>query len=324
MQIIDIIAIALGLVGLFVGGNWLVRGAGRLATSFGVSPMLVGMTVVAFGTSAPELLVTASAALSGVSDIALGNVVGSNIANVGLILALAALLMPFRVEWTLIKREIPVMLLATAAMIVFAHDEIISGIEGGVLLVGMGVFLLLQFRWMQMDRAQINREVREYDEALGVVGNDIQRPIEFVFVIGGLVALVIGAQLLVGGAANAARELGVSELVIGVTLVAVGTSLPELVTTVVAAQRKQSDIAVGNVVGSNIFNILLILGITALIHPVPAILNEVSVDFLFMTLLAVLVPILLLRHQQMGRRRGLLLLTVYVGYIILAVMRGAV
>ena len=324
MQITDIVAIVLGLVGLFLGGNWLVRGAGRLATSFGVSPMLVGMTVVAFGTSAPELLVSASAALSGVSDLALGNVVGSNIANVGLMLGLAALMVPFRVEWTLIKREIPVMLIATASVIIFAYDGLISQAEGGVLLMGLALFLLLQYRWMLMDRAMITPEVTDYDRALGVVGKDIHRLTELGFITIGLIALVIGSQLMISGAVSIARHLGISELIVGVTLVAVGTSLPELVTTIVAARRKQSDIAVGNAVGSNIFNLLLILSITTLIRPIPADLDQVGVDFLFMILTAAIIPLLLMPTKGMGRGRGFLLLALYGLYVILAIVRGRV
>jgi cation:H+ antiporter len=259
--------IFLGLLGLFFGGNWLVDGASRIAKQLGVPPLIVGLTIVAFGTSAPELMVSVRAALSGASGIALGNVVGSNIANVGLILGITGIITPITVKITLVRREIPIMIAISVLGYLFLLDSEIGKLDGAVLLLGFIAFNAVMV-YLTVSRSA---EQKAADTALS--GNDaanaVNLPLEFGRLLLGLVVLLVGAEFTVRGATNIAASLGVPEVVIGLTLVAFGTSLPELAASMVAAFRGQSDIAVGSVIGSNIANLLLILGTTSVISPIP-------------------------------------------------------
>ncbi len=318
-MLLHIVFIILGLVGLFIGGNWLVRGASRLARSFGISALVVGLTVVAFGTSTPELLVSISAALSETSGISIGNVIGSNIANIGLILAVTGIIYPVAVQVTLLKREIPILLLITIATAALVHDGSVSRIDGLILIVGLILFNIGMIYFSHRDRINGNHTDEQNDEPLLEAS---QRLRELMRIMAGLILLVIGARLTVDGATAIARDLGVSELVIGVTLVALGTSLPELATSVIAALKKQSDIAIGNVVGSNIYNLLGILGITALIRPIEipaANLDEVRVDGGIMIIFTILLLPLVI-NRVLSRREGVFLLSCYIvftGYVFL-------
>jgi cation:H+ antiporter len=247
---------ALGLVGLFFGGEFLVRGASSIARRFGISPLVIGLTIVGFGTSAPELLVSINAAMAGQPAIAIGNVLGSNIANILLILGVSAVIAPLIIPARRLARDLAFMLLATGAIWGMLLDGVVTRMEGGVLIVGLAVFLYMAF--------SSGSTPQEDDPQKTSVGKAA------LMTAGGLVLLVIGAHFLVDSASTLARAFGISEAVIGLTIVAVGTSLPELATSVIAAFRKQTEIAVGNVVGSNIFNLFGILGLTALITPIPA------------------------------------------------------
>ncbi|MEL7436313.1 MAG: calcium/sodium antiporter [Chloroflexota bacterium] len=300
-----------GLVLLFFGGNWLVQGASRLAESAGVSPLVVGLTIVAIGTSAPELIVSISAALSGSADIAVGNVVGSNIANIGLILGLSALIYPVSVHVTMLRREIPIMLFVTLLAVWMFNDNTLTRGEGGVLLIGLVLFTAFML--------VASRQEQQTDEDLS---SDQPVPVgrlkEGMRTLVGMLLLVIGAQLTVSNATELARNVGVSEVVIGITLVALGTSLPELVTSITAAWRKQSDIAIGNVVGSNIFNILGILGVSALLQPIEIVQQVATVDALVMLGFSVLLlPFVL--DRILGRIEGLGFLLGYVGFTLYAI-----
>jgi cation:H+ antiporter len=314
----DIALVLIGFGGLVLGGNWLVRGAARLAGSLGVSSLVVGLTVVALGTSMPELMVSLSAALAGTSDIALGNVIGSNIANIGLILGLAAIIRPIQLYWVLIRRETWVMLVATAGAIFFAVDGQISSLEGILLLLGAGAFIFLSYRWA-MGEKRVQEDFAAFEESRGLdvqPEDSVNRLLEVGYVLAGIAALVLAANALVTGAGNIALALGVSKLVIGLLLVAVGTSLPELVTTVIAANKGQSDIAVGNVVGSNILNIFVILGATSAVRPIAFGFQTVLPALAIMAGFTVLVPVLLrvVGKDRIGRAGGLFLLAAYVVY----------
>lgn len=267
--------ILLGLVVLVAGAEFVVRGASQMATAFGVSSLLVGLTVVAFGTSAPELAVSISSALTGKADIAVGNVVGSNIYNVLFILGLSALVTPLVVAQKLVRFDVPVMIAVSIIMWLFSIDGIVGQVDGALLVVG-----LLAFTWwcIVVGRRESAAIQHEYDEALRLVAPEItsspptphrvkQLLWQLLLIVVGLVLLIAGAHWLVEGATDLARRFGISELMIGLTIVAGGTSLPELATSIVAAMRGERDIAVGNVVGSNIFNILGVLGLTAVIVP---------------------------------------------------------
>lgn len=315
----NLVLIALGLAGLFFGGEWLVRGSSRLARSFGIPPLIIGLTVVAFGTSAPELLVSLSAALGTSSDIALGNVIGSNIANIGLILGLSALLFPVVVHIGLVQREIPIMIAVSAAAALMMGDGEISRLDGLLLLAGFVGFNLLMYR-----KTMRERQVGQLSEADLVEGAENGAPVNrlraALLIVIGIALLVVGARLTVDNAVVVARSVGVSELFIGLTLVAVGTSLPELATSLVAALRRQNDIAVGNVVGSNGFNLLLILGITAVVRPIPASAEVIAFDAPIMVGFALL-ALLFAGNQRVSRWEAGALLAAYIGFTAVAFLR---
>jgi cation:H+ antiporter len=301
---LDALFVLLGLVGLFVGGEFLVRGSVAVARGFGISPLLIGLTVVGFGTSTPELLVSVDAALRGLPDIALGNVVGSNIANILLIVGASALLWPITLNGNFPKRDLVTMLVAALLLLPLFALGAVGRVAGMVLVGGLVIYLVLAFRG-----ARGEQEVQpEYGAAmpLWVAGG---------LVVVGLLALLVGARLLIDGAIAIARDFGLSEAFIGLTIVAVGTSLPELATSLVAALRRQSDIAIGNVVGSNIFNILGILGATAIIAPIPVAARFLAFDLPVMLVASLPLAGLLLFRWSLGRPVGLLMLVAYAAYV---------
>jgi len=323
--LLDALTLVLGLTLLLAGGEALVRGASALARELGVSPLVVGLTVVAFGTSAPELAVNVTAAWRGDSALSFGNVVGSNIANIGLILGLAASVRALEVAGTVVSRELPMMGVATAAVVVLGLDrirmesEVYDRSDGLLLLLLFGVFLYYTvaevLRGRTRDPLMQQAEVRPVGERLGtVVGSAVVAVL-------GLGALTVGAELTVRSAVALAEVAGVSKAVVGLTVVAVGTSLPELATSLMAVRRRQLDLAVGNVVGSNIFNLLFILGTTATIHPVPMPAGG-GLDLLVLAVLSLaLIPITLSRHR-VARTEGALLLTAYVVFMVGRVALG--
>jgi len=319
----NFIFVFVGLLGLFFGGNWLVTGASRLARSFGISSLIVGLTVVAFGTSSPELLVSVSAALDGSSDLAVGNVVGSNISNIGLILGMTALVFPVAVKATLIRREIPLMIAITVATTIMAFiGRDIGRVDSVIMLITLVLFNYYMYRLTSKEAQteEFQKQAQEYDESAEPAITVEQRPRELGRLFLGLIVLVIGAQLTVDGAVEIARTVGISELAIGVTLIAVGTSLPELATSLVASFRKQNDIAIGNIVGSNIFNLLLILGGTALIQPIPVSDRVLQFDILIMLVFSfALIPITI-TARQVSRFEAVLMLGGYIAFTIVALL----
>jgi cation:H+ antiporter len=245
---------------LVLGAESLVRGASKLALSFGISPLVVGLTVVAFGTSAPETTVSVSAVLTGQTDIAVGNVVGSNIFNVLFILGVAALIVPLRVDAQVIRQEVPMMIAASALLLLFVLDQQVSLFESVflfVLLIGYTTFLVVQSRRQSaVVQSEYAAEIKPAEQSAW----DAKLPVQIALVLIGLALLIVGSRWLVTAATGFARELGISELVIGLTIVAAGTSLPEVAASVSAALKGERDIAVGNVIGSNLFNILGCVG----------------------------------------------------------------
>lgn len=256
--VLDLLRVAVGLVVLTVGADFLVRGASALATRLGVPPLVVGLTVVAFGTSAPELAVSLGAGLSGRPDVAMGNVVGSNIFNVLLILGVAALVRPLTVRRQLARFDVPVMVGVAMLPLVMGWDGAVSRLEGAALVALLIGYLAVLFRLARRGEVAVAAPVLDDGDGASI-------PRQILQIVGGLVFLVVGANALVDGATALARAAGVSELVVGLTVVAAGTSLPELATSIVATLRGERDLAVGNVVGSNIFNVLAVLGISALV-----------------------------------------------------------
>ncbi|NHK28308.1 calcium/sodium antiporter [Parvularcula flava] len=254
---ISFILIAVGLVLLIFGGDALVRGSVAIARRAGMSPMLIGLTLVGFGTSLPELLTSLNAAFAGSPGIAIGNVVGSNIANVLLIVGCAALIFPLATDLRALKRDGSVMILATLMVLALFFTGEIGRIAGLVLVIGLFAFMFLAWKTDE-SAASLEEEIPAAPE--GYLKASL-------FFLAGLIGILTGANMLVRGAIEIASDMGVDETIIGLTIVAIGTSLPELVTSVTAALKKEADIAIGNVIGSNIFNLLAILGITAMVHP---------------------------------------------------------
>lgn len=301
--------IALSIIGGFIiltlGAEALVRGASAIALRLGIAPLVIGLTIVAFGTSAPELAVSVKSALAGNSGIALGNVVGSNIANIGLILAITALIRPIQVQSQMVKRDIPIMILASIlfwGLLLDGELSLIDGVLLSSLLVGYLVFSYVSAK-------------STTDTDCEVIEEGPKNPLlSLLFIIVGIGMLVGGGILFVNGAVDLAKLFGVSEVIIGLTIVAIGTSMPELVTSVLAALKGESDIAIGNVVGSNLFNILGIIGITATIYPVSG-LGFQAVDFSVMLALAVIVLPFAWSGLRIGRREGTILFISYLSYM---------
>jgi len=300
-----------GLVALYFGAEWLVRGGASLAVRLGVTPLLVGLTVVAYGTSTPELIVSSTAAAQGQGAIAIGNVVGSNSFNIGVILGLTALLAPMRVQLQLLKFDTPVMVGVALLFLLFFRDGSIQRWESLVFLAGIVLYTIVNVR---LARRQVSADVRrEFDDG-------VPRPTgspwyDAGLIVAGLATLVLGSRLFVTGAVDLARLFDVSDAVIGLTIVAAGTSLPELASSLMAAWRKQPDIAIGNVVGSNIYNILAILGVSGmLVSPVNG--QGVSLaDTLLMIGFSVLLLVIAWTGFTLRRWEGALLLALYGGYL---------
>jgi cation:H+ antiporter len=311
---VDVLWFLLGLAALVVGAELLVRGASRLAISCGVSPLVVGLTIVAFGTSSPELAVSVSTSLAGQSDLAVGNVVGSNIFNVLFILGACALITPLLVHAQIIRQEVPIMVGASLLLLAFAHDGVVGRLDAAVLLallIAYTAFLILQ------SRAQTKATAGEFAAGIPPRGGwDRHWSVQVLLVVAGLGLLVLGSQWLVDACVAFAKALGVSEMVIGLTIVAAGTSMPEVATSIMAAIRGERDIAIGNVVGSNTFNILGCLGASGLVaHDgltiAPAMLHF---DIWVMIAVAVACVPVFFTGREIARWEGALFLLYYAAY----------
>ncbi|WP_304455634.1 calcium/sodium antiporter [Nocardiopsis sp. YSL2] len=320
-----VLALVAGFVLLVAGGESLVRGAGSLARTLGMSSLVVGLTVVSFTTSAPELAVSTDAALSGYPGLAVGNVVGSNIANILLVLGAAALFVPLAVNSQVVRADIPVMALLSVAVLLMALDGNLGRVEGALLLAALAVYVTVTVL-VSRRRAKDGTAAGRVDSAVPVHGTTRARSVmaDVVLVVLGTALLVAGARLLVYGASAIATALGVSDLLIGLTVVAIGTSLPELVTCVVAVLRGERDMAVGNIVGSNVFNIGAVLGLTALISPEGIAVASAALRFdlpIMVAVSLVLLPIALTK-LDVARWEGALLVGFYAAYIIYLVVEA--
>ena len=308
---LSFIMLVFGFVLLVWGADKFVAGASALARRLGVSPLLVGLTIVAFGTSAPELAVSLTAALQGANEIAVGNVVGSNIFNLLMVAGLSAVVCPLVMDRTLLRRDWPISLAAAVLLLVFiAPDLTISRIEGVILLVVFALVLGMQIRAALKNRDTLESEEDEITMPPLMIGVNI---------VLGLACIIIGGQLAVNGATGIARMFGLSETLIGLTIVAIGTSLPELVTSLVAARKGQNEIAMGNVIGSNIFNLLFILGVSATITPIPVQATSI-IDALVLIGISI-VFYLPARRGKLGRAPGAIMALTYVVYTVYLIMR---
>lgn len=311
---IHLVWLAVGLVLLTLGGETLVRGALAAARRLGVSPLLAGLVIVGFGTSAPELVVSLQATFANEPEIAVGNVVGSNIANILLILGISALIMPLMINPKSLRRDGLTMLFATLLFMGLASFGGLGRLEGILMLAILAAYLVWAYRTEREDitspEAQLHQEIAHEAEPA-----PMSVPMTLLAIIGGLAMLILGANRFLLGAIGLGESLGVPEAIIGLTVVAVGTSLPELAVSIVAAVRKQADVAVGNIIGSNIFNILCILGITATISPLPLQGRLLEIDQFVMLAAAAVLLLFLYFGLQLSRVKGALLLAGYVAYI---------
>jgi len=313
----DYFKIAIGLLLLFIGGEALVRGSVVLSKRLGISAILIGVVVVGFGTSAPEMIVSIQASLKGQPDIALGNVVGSNIANVLLILGLAGVLTPVYCHHKAIHRDALVGVIASVALLVLSYVGIISRLSGAVMLLALIVYLVYSYRlerrekWASSQKATPTLHEQEVDE----LSSKMSLRTSIVLAIVGIIMLVFGADSLVEGASNVARQFGISEAVIGLSLVALGTSLPELATAISAAIKKHSDVIIGNVLGSNLFNILSILGVTSMIKPIPVTGQIATFDIPLALAIAFILLVIILVLKKIGRITAVLFIVSYFSYI---------
>jgi len=312
-----------GLIFLIIGAEALVRGASRLAAVLGISPLVIGLTVVAFGTSSPELAVGIKSALSGQASIALGNVIGSNIFNVLFILGLSALIVPLFVSQQLVRLDVPLMIALSVIVLIFSLDENFSRADGIMLVVGLVIYVWFLINQGRRETIAVKEEyAEEFKTERHVKGNSIKN---IGLVLGGLVLLVLGSRWLVDSAVSFAKYLGVSELVVGLTIVAAGTSLPEVVTSVIAAIRGERDIAVGNVVGSNIFNIMGVLGFASIVAPTGIEVSTAVIGFDIPVMIAVALACLpiFFTGGVISRQEGALLLGYYVAYTLYLVLAAS-
>jgi len=304
-----------GLTLLYYGADFLVDGSSRLALSFGVRPLIIGMTIVSFATSMPEMMVSLLAVGQGSSDIAVGNIVGSNIANIGLILGSSALLMPLTVPRGLLGRELPIMIASTVALYVMCIDGALTQGDGIVLLIALVLFIGYCLRFARQAGLNPDLPGEVVKEESSHRGRDV------LYIVGGIIGLGVGANWMVSSAVTIARAIGLSELFIGMTIVALGTSLPELAASLMSAAKGEMDISIGNVIGSNIFNILFVLGVCPLFQPIavePSILRlELPVVLVFSI---ALIPLCWHRHL-IGRWKGGLLVLGYAGFIVTMMLR---
>ena len=314
MDLLTVVLFVVGLVLLVLGADWLVKGASRLAAAAGISSLVIGLTVVAFGTSAPEMAVSVQAAWSGQADMAVGNVVGSNIFNVLFIIGASALIVPLVVAQQLVRRDVPIMILLSAVLWLIARDGLLTRIDGALLFGGLVAYTV----WIIRQSRRESKEVEaEYEAEYG--GEKAkQGPIwlSVGYVVAGLALLVLGSNWLVGGAVAFAKWFGISEVVVSLTIVAAGTSLPEVATSITAAIKGERDIAVGNVVGSNIFNIMGVLGMSGMVSPggLTVLPSMVDFDIPVMTAVAIACLPFFARGFTIPRWEGVLFLLYYVAY----------
>ena len=320
---LEIFLFILGLVILVKGADWLVEHSSHFARAVGVSPLIIGLTIVAFGTSLPELIISLFAAIKGNADISIGNIVGSNIANIGLILGIYALVRGLKVQLSTLIYEMPFLLISAFLFMLLSNDNnlfshngfSIGRIDGLILLVVFTVFLIYVFKSAFEQRGKSLKRYTEAVKERTAPEKKEKLSKDIFFMLLGLAALIIGGRILVDAAVKIAQSFGISEAFIGLTIVAIGTSIPELMTSVVAAWKKEADIALGNVIGSNIFNILFVMGITSLIKPLNVNPSILFIDMPVMILFSIGLLFFLTTNRKLTRWKGAALLISYAGYI---------
>ena len=311
---LPIIYLIVSFVALYLGADFLVKGSSQLARSTGIRPVIIALTIVAFGTSAPELVVSVNAAILQTANIVVGNIIGSMIANMALVLGLAAIINPIKVEFRLLKKEIPILLACELLFLGLAWNLYLSRLDGIILLVGFVIF-----NWYCLREAVTNikeekeRVQKEYDEYIS--RKNRSNILNIIMILVGIGALLVGSHYIIKGVTEIALLFGISQFIISASVVAFGTSVPELATSVIAAKRGEFDISVGNILGSNIFNILMCLGAAATVRPLSFGFSEVRYDMLIMIGLSLLLGIIMWTKMKISRAEGATLLLIYAGYI---------
>lgn len=314
-MLINIVIFIIGLVLLCYGADWLVKGASVLAEHFGIKPLIVGLTIVAIGTSAPELVVSVVSVIEKSKDIALGNIIGSNICNIGLILGMSAIIFPLQVHSSLLKKELLIMFVSSGLLYFMAWNLVVSRIEGSILLTGMITFTLYLIWSSLKDRNQNLAETR--NESITHLSKvSILKNLMFILV--GIAGLVAGSYMMVKSAVVIAKLIGISEFTIGLIMVAIGTSLPELATSIAAVRRKETDILIGNVIGSNISNVLLVIGTVGIIQPLQIEKNSLKLEFPVMMLFSAILFYFLRSGYVLKRVEGAILLSGYIAFVTFA------
>lgn len=307
-MITSVTLLVLSLFALYIGAGWLVKGSTEIALKANVSNLVIGLTIVAFGTSAPELVVSINASLTGQGDIAIGNIVGSNIFNIAVILGISAVIHPLQAKRQLTRIDIPLLILATIVLTVLFWNGTLNRLEGCIFLIGIILYTAFSLYYSRKHEEKVEKNIGELEKQPEPWYKDI------LYLGGGLAILIFASHLLVDNAVSIAQELGVSEAVIGLTIVAAGTSLPELATSIVAALKKNQDIAIGNIVGSNLFNILAIAGTSSVINPIVA-KNVNYIDLLVMLGLTLLLLPVVKTGQKISRAEGWVLIVIYLCYL---------
>lgn len=307
-MITSVTLLVLSLFALYIGAGWLVKGSTEIALKAKISNLVIGLTIVAFGTSAPELVVSLNASLSGQGDIAVGNIIGSNIFNIAAILGISAAIQPLQAKRQLTRLDIPILIVATAVFTLLFWNGVLGRLESCFFLAGIIIYTVFSLYYSRKHEKKVEEQIGELEKQPEPWYKDV------LYIVGGLVILIFASNLLVNNAVSIAQELGVSEAVIGLTIVAAGTSMPELATSVVSALKKNPDIAIGNIVGSNLFNILAIAGTSSVVSPIAA-KNVNYVDLLVMLGLTLLLLPLVKSGQKISRAEGWALILVYLCYL---------
>lgn len=317
----EYIFLLIGFLILVKGADFFVEGASELATFLRISPLLIGLTIVAFGTSAPEAAVSISAAMKGTGDISVGNVVGSNLFNVVFILGLTALIQPLFVERQTVKKEIPFALLGSIVLLILIADQFLLGSKEALLTRGDGLILLTYFSIFLYYIFEVAKHSREQFDLEDSAPAPTKIGKYVVYTLVGLAAIIFGGDLVVKNAVKIALSLGMSTTLVGLTIVAVGTSLPELITSVTAALKQKSEIAVGNIVGSNIFNVFFVLGTASVIHPM-VVDSRIVIDAIFMIATTLILLIFTMSHAKLTRKEGGAFMLLYLGYMAYILIRN--
>jgi len=326
-MLLNLVFFVIGFLMLYYGASWLVKGSSSLARNLGLTPLVIGLTVVAFGTSAPELFISVVSSIKDKSMIAVGNVVGSNICNIALVLGLAAFIHPIKSNSSVFRRDIPIMLGVSLYLLLISLNSKIGRLEGASLFGGIILYICFNYYTaLKESRQELKSDSVAFAHAVGKIEHVTSRTRQILWITAGIIGVVVGAEVLIDSAVAIMKVFNVSEKFIGLTIVALGTSLPELATSVVAALKKEMDISIGNLVGSNVFNILSVLGAASLIKPIPIpggfINSGLLVDYLVMIFVGFLPWLMMKKNCIITRKDGVILLVCYAGYVAYLILKA--